>query len=74
MVKFQGNQFIIDGEINEKHALQIYQNECGPGYSIESSTCNMRFKGAESSQLANQLYLRFKGSRSLNLTLYMWVI
>ena len=31
--KFQENWFIIDGEINEKHALQIYQNECGPGYS-----------------------------------------
>ena len=21
----------IDGEINEKHAVQIYQNNCGPG-------------------------------------------
>ena len=31
--KFQGNRFIIDGEIDEKHALQNYQNECGPGYS-----------------------------------------
>ena len=31
--KFQGNRFIIDGEIDEKHALQIYQNECRPGYS-----------------------------------------
>ena len=31
--KFQGNQFIIDGEIDKKHALQIYQNECGPKYN-----------------------------------------
>ena len=31
--KFQGNRFIIDGDIDEKHALQIYLNECGPGYS-----------------------------------------
>ena len=30
--KFQGNWFIIDGEINEKRALQIYRNICGPGY------------------------------------------
>ena len=30
--KFQENRFKIVGEINEKHALQIYQNECGPGY------------------------------------------
>ena len=32
--KFQGNWFIIDREIDEKHALQNYQNECGPGYSL----------------------------------------
>ena len=25
---------IIDGAINEKHALQNYQNECGPEYNI----------------------------------------
>ena len=31
--KFQGDRFIIDGEINKKHALQIYQNNIGPGYS-----------------------------------------
>ena len=31
--KFHGNRLIIDGEIEEKHALQLYQNECGPGYS-----------------------------------------
>ena len=31
--KFQENWFIIDGEIDEKHALQNYQNKCGPGYS-----------------------------------------
>ena len=31
--KFQGNRFIIDEEIDEKHALQNYQNECDPGYS-----------------------------------------
>ena len=31
---FQGLLFIIDGEIDEKHALQIYQNNCGPGYNI----------------------------------------
>ena len=30
--KFQGNRFLFDGEIDEKHALQNYQNECGPGY------------------------------------------
>ena len=33
--KFQENRFIIDGEIDEKHALQNYQNECGPGYSVK---------------------------------------
>ena len=27
--KCQGNRFIIDGEIDEKHGLQKYQNECG---------------------------------------------
>ena len=27
-------RFIVDGENNEKHALQIYQNTCVPGYSI----------------------------------------
>ena len=32
--KFQGNWFIIDGEMDEKHALQNYQNECGPGYNV----------------------------------------
>ena len=32
--EFQGNRLRIDREINEKHALQIYQNECGPGYSV----------------------------------------
>ena len=26
-------RFIVDGENNEKHALQIYQNTCVPGYS-----------------------------------------
>ena len=26
--KFQGNRFRIDGEIDGKHALQIYQNNC----------------------------------------------
>ena len=26
--KLQGNRFKIDGEINEEHALQIYQNNC----------------------------------------------
>ena len=31
--KFQRNRFIIDREIDEKHALQIYQNNCGPGCS-----------------------------------------
>ena len=31
--KFQGNWFIIVAEIDEKHALQNYQNGCGPGYS-----------------------------------------
>ena len=38
-VKFQGNRFIIDGEIDEKRALQKHQNECGPGYigNIETS-------------------------------------
>ena len=41
--EFQGNQFIIDGEIDEKHVLQIYQNECGPGYKsliIDAVTVN----------------------------------
>ena len=32
--KFQGNRSKIDGEIDEKHALQNYQNECGPGYKL----------------------------------------
>ena len=32
--KLQGNLVIIDGEIDEKHALQNYQNECGPGYKL----------------------------------------
>ena len=36
--KFQGNRFIIDVEIDEKHALQIYQNKCGPGYSRQNLT------------------------------------
>ena len=31
--KFEGDWFIIDGEIDKKHALQNYQNECGPGYN-----------------------------------------
>ena len=31
-VKFQENRFIIDGEMDKKHALQIDQNNCGPGY------------------------------------------
>ena len=31
--KFQGDRFIIDGEIDGKHELQNYQKECGPGYS-----------------------------------------
>ena len=26
--KFHENRFITDGEIDEKHALQIYQNKC----------------------------------------------
>ena len=26
--KFNANRFRIDGEIDEKHALQIYQNNC----------------------------------------------
>ena len=26
--KFQENRFRIDGEINEKHALLFYQNNC----------------------------------------------
>ena len=32
--KFQENLLIIDGEIDEKHALQNYQNECDPGYRL----------------------------------------
>ena len=32
--KFQSNWFIIDGEIDKKHALRNYHNECGPGYSL----------------------------------------
>ena len=32
--KFQGNRFIIDGKIDEKHALLNYQNECVPGYRL----------------------------------------
>ena len=31
--EFKGNRLIIDTEIDEKHALQNYQNECGPRYS-----------------------------------------
>ena len=34
--KFEGNPFIIDGEVNEKHALQIYQNNYGPGYNLKA--------------------------------------
>ena len=30
--KFQRNRFILDREIDKKHALQNYQNECGTGY------------------------------------------
>ena len=30
--KFQGNRFIIDREIDEKHALQINQNNCDSGF------------------------------------------
>ena len=32
--KFQGNLFIIHGEIDEKHALQIYRNNCSPEYNF----------------------------------------
>ena len=32
--KFQENWFIIDREIDERHALQNYQNKCGPGYNL----------------------------------------
>ena len=28
---FQVNRRIIDGKIDEKYVLQIYQNNCGPG-------------------------------------------
>ena len=31
--KFQGNQFRFDREINEKHAVQIYRNNCVLDYS-----------------------------------------
>ena len=31
--EFQENWFIIDGDMDEKLALQNYQNECGPRYS-----------------------------------------
>ena len=31
--EFQANRFIIDGEIDKKHALQNNQNECGPEYT-----------------------------------------
>ena len=36
--KIQGNRFIIDGEIDEKHALtlQNYQNEYGPAQATLS--------------------------------------
>ena len=30
---FRENLCIIDREIDEKHALQVYQKNCGPGYS-----------------------------------------
>ena len=30
--KFQGNRFRIDGDIDEKHAQQIYQNNCVPDF------------------------------------------
>ena len=39
--KFQRNLFIIEREIDEKHALQIYQNECCPGYSIENNEADL---------------------------------
>ena len=32
--KFQGNRFRIDGEIDKKYALHIYQKNCGPRFSI----------------------------------------
>ena len=35
---FQENRLLIDGEIDEKHALQIYQYNCGPGYSKKIMT------------------------------------
>ena len=28
----------IDDEIDEKHALQIYQNKCGPEYNVKVSS------------------------------------
>ena len=31
VVRREGNRLIINGEIDEKHALQNYQIECGPG-------------------------------------------
>ena len=35
--KFQRNWFIIDGEIDKKHALHIYQNNYVPGDNSEMS-------------------------------------
>ena len=41
--KFQGNWFIIEGEIDEKHALQNSQNECGPGQGYSRfNPCGLR--------------------------------
>ena len=42
--KFQENRFIIDGEIDEKHALQNYQNKCGPGYIVRTISPSTMFR------------------------------
>ena len=44
--KFQGNRFI-----NDKHALQIYQTECGPGYTV-----NIYLTGAAGNTCDNEVF------------------
>ena len=42
--QFQGNRFRIDGEIDEKHALQIYQNNCVLDYHVLVDSCIYGYK------------------------------
>ena len=44
------NRLKIDGEINEKHALQIYINNCGPGYSVSEASSVVMLSVCEASR------------------------